>query len=295
MTLYYSPGGGNSPRDSQTVADNQAATFYRTLTDFHGGWYEWGGLQQAIFIAGNFTAASLHNASNTWPDLDMMPMGPGWWGKSTEQDDRGQTIATLWVVGRYPLFSAGALPLDNRTLSYLVNPLALALNRREETESAPIPTRVFYEGNCTCSGGLTSCTIPHGPEDHPALPCLAKWVAPVPAVAAAAAHAAPKPACGRGAASHPSSTTSSSFSSSSLWTALAVINLGEDAANTTTGFAEMGLPARATDSYAVLDVWTGQSLGVFAGDATIATALRPHASVLLQVAVAAAGDGGGRC
>ena len=40
----------------------------------------------------------------------MIPMGPDWWGQSTEQDDRGQTIATLWMVGRFPLFAAGSLP-----------------------------------------------------------------------------------------------------------------------------------------------------------------------------------------
>ena len=67
LVLYYSPGGGNSPQDSRAVAAGQTATFYRTLTDFHGGWADWGGLQQAIFIAGNFTAAGLHGANGTWP------------------------------------------------------------------------------------------------------------------------------------------------------------------------------------------------------------------------------------
>jgi len=39
---------------------------YRIVTDFHGGWYGWGGLQQAIFIAGNFTAAGkyIHSLCN---------------------------------------------------------------------------------------------------------------------------------------------------------------------------------------------------------------------------------------
>ncbi len=222
-----------------------------------------------------------------------MPMGPGWWGQSQEQDDRGQTIATLWMVGRYPLFAAGALPLDNQTLSYLVNPLALALNRRREeaAHESGGGTRVFYEGNCTCTGGLTSCTIPHDKHDHPAFPCLAKWVASVPvdAVGGGGGGAAAAPGAPSADRSSPSSY---SPASSPSWTALAVINLGEDATKTTTGFADMGLPSRATDKYAVLDVWTGESLGVFTGDAAIATSLRPHASVLLQVtAMAGGGDG----
>lgn len=32
---------------------------YRITTDFHCGWYNWGGLQQNIFTAGNFSALSL--------------------------------------------------------------------------------------------------------------------------------------------------------------------------------------------------------------------------------------------
>ena len=252
LTLYYSPGGGNQPADSARVAQGQTCSFYRTLTDFHGEWYDWGGLQQAVFIAGNFTQAGLHGANGTWPDLDMIPMGPGWWGQSVEQDDRGQTIATLWMVGRYPLFAAGALPLDERTLGYLLNPLALALNRR----AGGALTRIEYEGNCSCTGGAGSCTIPHGPGDHPAAPCLAKWAAAVPGSAAAG------------------------------WTALAIINMGEDAGTTETGFAALGLPARHSDSYRVVDVWTGEQVAVLPGDAAIATQLRPHASVLLQVSAA---------
>jgi hypothetical protein len=250
LILYYSPGGGNSPEDSRFVADHQMASFYRTITDFHGGWYGWGGLQQAIFIAGNFTAAGLHGANRTWPDLDQIPMSADWWSKgSTEQTDRGQTIATIWTIGRYPLFSAGTLPLDAKTLSYLTNPLALALNRR--VESSPSSTRVFYEGNCTCTGGAGSCTIPHGPGDHPTQPCLAKWVATVP---------------------EPNG-----------WTAFSVTNLGEDVGMTTTGFADLGLPADPAARYRVRNVWTGDTVGDFAGSARFDTHLRMHASVLLQI------------
>ena len=250
LTLYFSPGGGNQPADSARVAAEQLGTFYRTLTDFHGEWYNWGGVQQAAFIAGNFTAARLHGANATWPDLDMIPLGPGWWNSSVEQNDRGQLIATLWMVGRYPLFAAGALPMDETSLAYYTNPLALALNQRAEAPAAAAPTRVWYEGNCTCTGGAGSCTIPHGPRDHPAQPCLQKWAAAV---------------------------------SPDGWTACAVLNIGEDAAATATSFAELGLPAAASDTYRVRDVWSGDVLGVFAGDATIPTHLRPHAATLLQV------------
>ena len=300
LTLYYSPGGGALVVDGHWAAAEQIASFYRTITDFDGGdYYDWGGLQQAIFIAGNFSAAGIVGANGTWPDagttyltryrqvppsdpltdqpiswrhkmatrmpltppppprpplqLDMMPMDANWWPSSgdpgaVEKRDRGQTIATLWMMGRRPLFTAGLLPLDATTTAYLTNPLALALNRR--AEAAAGATSVAYEGNCTCSGGEGSCTIPHGAGDHPAQPCVARWAAPV------------LPAG---------------------WVGCALINMGEDAANVSTGFAQLGLPAQPEDRYRVVDIWSGAQLGDFAGDATFATSLRPHASALLQV------------
>ena len=250
LVLYFSPGGGNEPENGAWAASEQIGTFYRTLTDFHGEWYDWGGLQQAVFIAGNFTAAGLHGLNNTWPDLDMIPMGPQWWSSApVEQVDRGQTIASLWHMGRYPLFSAGALPLDAVSLSYLTNPVALALNSRVEDPASP--TRVSYEGNCTCAGGSGSCTIPHGPGDHPAKPCVAKWVAVVP------------PPAG--------------------FTALMLINMGEDNATSTTSIAELGLLPLPSAQYAVTDIWSGAPVGVFRGDQSFAMPLRMHASALLQI------------
>ena len=64
VTLYLSPGGGALVSDGQWAADNQVATFYRTITDFDSGdFYDWGGLQQAVFIAGNFSDGGLHGAN----------------------------------------------------------------------------------------------------------------------------------------------------------------------------------------------------------------------------------------
>ena len=250
VTLYLSPGGGALVSDGQWAADNQVATFYRTITDFDSGdFYDWGGLQQAVFIAGNFSDGGLHGANGTWPDLDMLPIDAQWWqqGEPVERRDRGQLIFSLWCMGRYPLTSAGLLPLDSLTLSYYTNPRALALNRRAEVA----PTSVSYSGNCTCTGGQGSCTIPHGPSDHPALPCVATWVAVVGAPGA--------------------------------WTALMVANIGEDAATSSTGFEALGLPATPANVYRVEDVWSGATLGDFVGDESIVLKLRPHASALLQV------------
>jgi alpha-galactosidase len=259
IILYYSPGGGATPTDSQWAVQNQIASFYRTITDFHGAWHDWGGLQEIFFISGNFTTAipNLFGANDTWPDLDQIPLDVNFWNGNDnliELQDRGQTIATLWMIGRYPLFSAGLLPLDPLTVSYLTNPIALSVNARVESKSNP--TKILYTGNCTCVGSLTSCIIPHGPNDHPVNPCIAKWVAVVP-----------------------------SSDSSSNFTALALFNIGEDITfKTSTSFSDLNLPNLPTVQYRVTDIWTGVVEGVFSGDQDIVIEnLRPHASRLFQV------------
>ena len=84
LVLSYSPGGGNNVRGGQWVAGQATdpgnpakvmgpsllplGTMYRIVTDFHGGWYGWGGLQQSIMFQGNFSEAGLNGANNTWPD-----------------------------------------------------------------------------------------------------------------------------------------------------------------------------------------------------------------------------------
>jgi hypothetical protein len=86
IVLSYSPGGGNSPENGSWVAQHQLASMYRMVTDFHGGWKP---LVQNIFAAGNFSGRNLMGSNGTFADLDMLPMGPGWWtGKGQEQEDR---------------------------------------------------------------------------------------------------------------------------------------------------------------------------------------------------------------
>ena len=254
--MYYSPGGGATPANSQWAAQNQIASFYRTITDFHGEWYDWGGLQEIFFIAGNFTTAvpSLVGANGTFPDLDQIPLDVNFWigNDVIELQDRGQTIATLWMIGRYPLFSAGLLPLDPLTVSYLTNPIALSINARQENPNSP--TRVLYSGNCTCVGDITSCIIPHEENDHPKSPCISMWIAVVP-------------------------------SSNSSFTALALFNIGEDInLNIGITFSELNLPSLSTDQYRVTDIWTGVDEGYYSGDEVIVIEnLRPHSSKLYQI------------
>lgn len=90
--------------------------------------YSWGGLQQNIFTAGNFSALGLFGnvgGNGTHPDLDMLPLSAQWWSGSVEQADRGETIAALWMVSRSALMHAGTLPADPQTLAFETNPVAL--------------------------------------------------------------------------------------------------------------------------------------------------------------------------
>jgi hypothetical protein len=285
FVLSYSPGGGNEPTDGKWVAQHQIGTMYRIVTDFHGGWYGWGGLQQAIFIAGNFTTAKLNGLNGTFPDNDMLPLGPNWWGPTSikeawdpEQADRGQTIITLDMISRSPLMHSGVLPTDPVTLAYETNPLALQVN------GGGANTRVVrYQGNCTCAGGPGgSCTIPHDESKEAATltvtvadeACIAVWAADVDGGVAAGG-----------------------------WTAVAIFNLGESngtvavqpadltvaghaaaAAASGAHLADMSGGAEddagAGDDYSVTDIWTGKSGPAIGTHAPI----RPHAALFFKVA-----------
>ena len=57
------------------------------------------------------------------------------------------------------------LPADERTLHFLVDETALKVHGHAMEV-------VGYEGNCTCVGAPTSCTIP---RDYFPIACVAKW------------------------------------------------------------------------------------------------------------------------
>jgi len=143
---------------------------YRIVTDFHGGWYGWGGLQQLIYIVGNFTSHGLMGLNGTWPDPDMLPLRSEWWRSSGEKYDRGQTIATLWMMARAPLMHAGYLPVDETTLKYLTNSEALMIH-----DSGSNNRVVGYSGDCYCKGGVSSCTMPRDAGG-----CIATWASKLP-------------------------------------------------------------------------------------------------------------------
>ena len=240
VVLSYSPGGGNAVDDGKWVAEGKLGSMYRVTTDFHGGWYGWGSLQQSLFIQGNFSAAGLYGANGTWPDPDMLPMRSDWWNRSVEQDDRGETIFAAWTISGAPLMHAGELPADDRTAAYLTNPTA----RRVHENGTLFGVR-YYEGNCTCVGGPTACTIPR--DFFPAAPCVAVW----------------------------GSALDDGFTGGF---AAALFNLGENATTAALDLARVGRADEAAGGVLVTEVWTGRVVGNFAPGAIVDVPLRPHAS-----------------
>mmetsp|Transcript_1615 Transcript_1615/g.5270 ORF Transcript_1615/g.5270 Transcript_1615/m.5270 type:complete len:199 (+) Transcript_1615:252-848(+) len=195
----------------------------------------------------------------------MLPLGARWWSESQEQSDRGETIATLWMISRSGLMHAGNLPTDPKTLAYETNPVALEAHAYGE------PSVRAYQGDCRCASSVAipwrrpqphaadgklgpGCTL--DPDAFPA--CVAKWASTV---------TPPGP--------------------KSPWVAVAVINMGENSTDAAVSVDGLALnPAGAP--YTLSDVWTGAVVGRLSRDGALHFPVRPHASRFFK-AVGASG------
>eukprot|EP01060_Flectonema_neradi_P038940 TRINITY_DN834_c1_g1_i1.p1 TRINITY_DN834_c1_g1~~TRINITY_DN834_c1_g1_i1.p1 ORF type:complete len:164 (+),score=30.71 TRINITY_DN834_c1_g1_i1:2-493(+) len=140
-------------------------------------------------------------------------MSDNWWNGTTEKHDRGQTIATIWMMSKSPLMMAGHL-YSPKTASYLTNPLALEVHEKGVGNSVH-----NYQGNCTCVGSVSSCTIPYKPQAY-GTPCVVTWKATV-----------------------------------GTWTAISLTNMGESSSKVTTKLSDIGVSSPAT----LHNIWTGES------------------------------------
>ena len=241
-----------------------------------GGWGPgWGGLQQSIMIAGNFTA--LVGANGTWPDLDMLPLGPQCWNISLpgykqpgadwtpENADRCRTILSVWTIARSPLMMAGRLPTDATTLGLLTNPVARALHERGRGSRV-----VSYAGNCTCKGSANSgaCAMAVGGNDG--APCVVTLAAELLDL--------------------PESPSTPTGAATGAATAVCVVNLGEKQAVVETALSAVlpgaggedgpaGAASLVQGSYRRYDVWARVDDGPIGGG-KFTTTLERHASAL---------------
>ena len=163
---------------------------------------------------------------------------------------------SIWTVGKYPLMYAGRLPADATTLKYVTNPTAMAINSDSKNNRV-----VGYDGNCTCRGGISSCTLGK-PQVGPS--CVVTWAAETELEAAAA-----------GAAAGAGGLTTS--------TVAVVINMGDSNATVVTSFRSLGLPSASTNLYDVSELWSGTAMKGLKGNEGIKTVLRMHASVLYTI------------
>ena len=102
ITLSLSPSPAPAG-EGALVARERIAAMYRITADFHAHWGGWGGLQEAVFAAGNYS--TLIGANHTWPDLDMLPLGarpagpPSGWHTYLKQADGSYEHRLGWLVG----------------------------------------------------------------------------------------------------------------------------------------------------------------------------------------------------
>mmetsp|Transcript_19788 Transcript_19788/g.51516 ORF Transcript_19788/g.51516 Transcript_19788/m.51516 type:complete len:237 (+) Transcript_19788:661-1371(+) len=233
----------------------------------------------------------------------MLPLGARWWSESQEQSDRGETIATLWMISRSGLMHAGNLPTDPKTLAYETNPVALEAHAYGEpsvrayqashlrqsqlaptTRCAPLTrdgpgrrplttalARIPPQGDCRCA---SSVAIPwRRPQPHAADGKLGPGCTLDPDAF---------PACVAKWAS-----TVTPPGPKSPWVAVAVINMGENSTDAAVSVDGLALnPAGAP--YTLSDVWTGAVVGRLSRDGALHFPVRPHASRFFK-AVGASG------
>ncbi|XP_024991133.1 alpha-galactosidase isoform X2 [Cynara cardunculus var. scolymus] len=135
--LYsLSPGTSVTPAMAKQVAP--LVNMYRVTGD---DWDNWGDVAAHFDVSRDFAAASMVGAKgllgNSWPDLDMLPLGwltdpgsnEGPHRMSKLSLDEQKTQMTLWSMARSPLMFGGDMrKLDDATYGLITNPTLLEIN-----------------------------------------------------------------------------------------------------------------------------------------------------------------------
>lgn len=135
--LYsLSPGTTATPAMGKEV--NSLVNMYRVTGD---DWDSWGDVATHFNVSRDFSAANMIGAQglkgNSWPDLDMLPLGwltdpgsnEGPHRESRLSLDEQRTQMTLWSMAKSPLMFGGDMrKLDDTTYSIIANPTLLEIN-----------------------------------------------------------------------------------------------------------------------------------------------------------------------
>jgi len=148
IPISWSPGDGMLPANGTWIAAHGGAfgVMYRVTPDFHDT--DWDRLRSHLDTAALY--APLIGLNNTFPDLDMLPLGGQSHGGSGPPTPclfsraEQRLLMTLWCVARAPLIVGAMLPLDPGdawTLGLLTNAAALAVNNASHA-NAPVAVAV---------------------------------------------------------------------------------------------------------------------------------------------------------
>ncbi|KAA8529650.1 hypothetical protein F0562_034250 [Nyssa sinensis] len=136
--ILYSLSPGTSVTPTMAKDVRHLVNMYRITGD---DWDSWGDVASHFNVARDFSTAKMIGSEgllgNSWPDLDMLPLGwltdPG----SNEGPhrycnlrlDEQRTQMTLWSIAKSPLMFGGDLrKLDETTFNLITNPTILEIN-----------------------------------------------------------------------------------------------------------------------------------------------------------------------
>ncbi|KAG0458215.1 hypothetical protein HPP92_023372 [Vanilla planifolia] len=136
VLISLSPGTHATPSMADGIIDY--VDLYRITGDF---WDNWNEITGHFNVARDFAAAKKIGAAgahgNSWPDLDMLPLGwitdpgvrRGPYRRSKLTLDEQRTMLTLWSMAKSPLmFGGDTRQLDDTTLNLITNPTLLEIN-----------------------------------------------------------------------------------------------------------------------------------------------------------------------
>ncbi|KAF9603117.1 hypothetical protein IFM89_033842, partial [Coptis chinensis] len=136
--ILYSLSPGTSATPAMAKDVSSLVNMYRITGD---DWDSWGDVAAHFNVSRDFSAANMIGTEglngNSWPDLDMLPLGwltdpgsnegPHRYSRLKLEEQRTQM--TLWSMVKSPLMFGGDLrKLDETTYSIIVNPTLLEIN-----------------------------------------------------------------------------------------------------------------------------------------------------------------------
>ncbi|KAK8928861.1 Alpha-galactosidase [Platanthera zijinensis] len=140
ILFSLSPGTSVTPSMAESISNY--VDMYRITGD---SWDNWNDVAAHFDVARDFAAAKKIGADglhgNSWPDLDMLPLGwltdpgvqQGPHRKCRLTLDEQRTLFTLWSMAKSPLMFGGDLrQIDDNTFNIITNPILLEIDSNSQ-------------------------------------------------------------------------------------------------------------------------------------------------------------------